>query len=148
MILSVQFSVVTQSCLSQRPMNCRTPGFPVSHQLPEITQTHDHWALCHPHLLLLSIIPSNRVFSDESVLCIRWPKCWSFRFSISPSNEYSALISFRMDRFNLLAIQGTLESLLQHYSSEASILRGSAFFMAQLSHPYMTIGKIIALLAK
>ena len=146
MILSVQFSVVTQSCLSQRPMNCRTPGFPVYHQLPEITQTHDHWALCHPRLLLLSIIPSNRVFSDESVLCIRWPKCWSFRFSISPSNEYSWLISFRMDWLDLLAVQGTLKDLLQHHSSKSSFLWCSAFFVAQLSHRYMTIGKTIALI--
>ena len=99
--------------------------------------------LCHPLLLLPSIFPSIRVFSSESVLCIRWPKYWSF--SISPSNEYSGLISFRMDWLNLLAVQGTLKSLLQHHSSKASILQHSAFFIVQLSHPYMTTGKTIAL---
>ena len=101
--------------------------------------------LCHPLLLSLSILPSIRVFSNESALCIRWPKYWSFSFSISPSNEYSGLISFRIDWLDLLAIQGTLESLLQHYSSKASILRRSGFFIVQLSHPYMTTGKTTAL---
>ena len=101
--------------------------------------------LCHPHLLLPSIFPSVRVFSNESVLCIRWPKYWSFSFSISPSNEYSGLISFRMDWLDLLAVQGILKSLLQHHSSKASILQCSAFFVIQLSHPYMTTGKTIAL---
>ena len=101
--------------------------------------------LCHPLLILPSIFPSIRVFSNESVLCIRWPKYWSFSFSISPSNEYSGLISFRMDWLDLLAVQGTLKSLLQHHTSKASILRCSAFFIVQLSHPYMTTGKIIAL---
>ena len=101
--------------------------------------------LCHPILLLLLIFPSIRVFSSESVLCIRWPKYWSFSFSISLSNEYSGLISFRIDWFDPLAFQGTLKSLLQHHSSKASILRQSAFFTVQLSHPYMTIGKTIAL---
>ena len=101
--------------------------------------------LCRPLLLLPSIFPSVRVFSNESVLCIRWPKYWSFSFSISPSNEYSGLISFRMDWFDLLAVQGTLKSLLQHHSSKASILWRSAFFIVQLSHPYMTTGKTIAL---
>ena len=100
--------------------------------------------LCRP-LLLPSIFPSIRVFSNESVLCIRWPKYWSFIFSISPSNEYSGLISFRMDWFELLAVQGTLKSLLQHHSSKASILQCSDFFIVQLSHPYMTTGKTIAL---
>ena len=100
--------------------------------------------LCHPLLLLTSIFPSIRVFSSESVLCIRWPKYWSFSFSISPSSEYSGLISFRIDWFYLLAVQGTLKSLLQHHSSKASILRHSAFFMVQFSHPYMTTGKTIA----
>ena len=104
----------------------------------------NHLILCHP-LLLLSIFPSIRVFSNESVLCIRWPKYWSFSFSINPFNEYSGLISFRMDCFDLLAVQGTLKSLLQHYRSRASILRHSAFFIVQLSHPYMTTGKTIAL---
>jgi len=101
--------------------------------------------LCHPLLLLPSIFPSNRGFSNESVLQIRWPKYWSFSFSISPSNEYSGLISFRMDWLDLLAVQGALKSLLQHPSSKASILQCSAFFVVQLSHPYMTTGKAIAL---
>ena len=101
--------------------------------------------LCRPLLLLPSIFPSIRVFSNGSTLCIRWPKYWSFSFSISPSNEYSGLISFRMDWLDLLAIQGTLKSLLQHHSSKASVLRCSTFFMVQLSHPYMTTGKTIAL---
>ena len=97
--------------------------------------------LCRPLLLPTSIFPSIRVFSNESVLCIRWPKYWSFSFNISPSDEYSGLISFRMDWLDLLAVQGTLKSLLQHHSSKASILQCSAFFMVQLSHPYMTTGK-------
>ena len=101
--------------------------------------------LCCPLLLPPSILPSIRIFSNESALHIRWPKYWSFSFSISPSNEYSGLISFRMDWVDLLAVQGTLKSLLQHYSSKASILQPSAFFIVQLSHPYMTTGKIIAL---
>ena len=101
--------------------------------------------LCHPLLLLLSIIPSIRVFSSESVPCIRWPKYWSFSFSISPSNDYSGLISFRMGWLDLLAVQGTLKSLLQHHSSKESILQCSAFFKVQVSHPYMTTGKAIAL---
>ena len=101
--------------------------------------------LCHPFLLLPSIFPSIRVFSTESVLRIRWPKYWSFSFSISSSNEYSGLISIRIDWFDLLAVQGTLKSLLQHHSSKASILQCSAFFMVQFSHPYMTTGKTIAL---
>ena len=105
----------------------------------------NHLILCHPLLLLPSIFPSIRVFSNESVLCIRWSKYWSFIFNISPSNEYSGLISFRMDWLDLLAVQGTLKSLLQHYSSKASILRYSAFFIVQLSHPYTTTGKTIAL---
>ena len=104
-----------------------------------------HLILCRPFLLLPSIFPSIRVFSKESVLCIRWPKYWSFSFSISPCNEYSGLISFRMDWLNLPAVQGTLKSLLQHHSSKASILQHSAFFIVQLSHPYMTTGKTIAL---
>ena len=128
-------------------------GYPVHHQLPEIAQTHVHWVgdgiqLSHtlPLLLLLpSIFPSIRVFSNESVLCIRWPKSWSFSFSISPSNEYSGLISFRIDWLDLLTTQGSLKSLLQYHSSKTSILWLSAFFMVQLSHPYMTTGKTIAL---
>ena len=105
----------------------------------------NHLNLCRPLLLLPSIFPSIRVFSNESALPIRWPKYWSFSFSISPSNEYSGLISFRMDWLDLLAVQGTLKSLLQHQSSKASILQCSAFFMVQLSHPYLTTGKTIAL---
>ena len=105
----------------------------------------NHLILCHPLLLLPSILPSIRVFSNESILHIRWPKYWSFSFSISPSNEYSGLISFRMDWLNLLAVQGTLKSLLQDHSSKASILQCSSFFIVQLSHPYMTTGKTIAL---
>ena len=104
-----------------------------------------HLILCHPLLLLPSIFPSIRVFSNDSVLCIRWPKYWSFTFSISPSNEYSGLISFRMDWLELLAVQGTLKHLLQHDSSKASILRCSVFFIVQLSHLKMTTGKTIAL---
>ena len=105
----------------------------------------NHLIFCYPLLLLSSIFPSSRVFSNESVLCIRWAKYWSFSFSISPSNEYSGLISFRMDWLDLLAVQGTLKRLLQHHSSKASILWCSAFFIVQLSHPYMTAGKTIAL---
>ena len=105
----------------------------------------NHLILCHPLLLLPSIFPSIRVFSNESALYIRWPKYWSFSFSFSPSKEHPGLISFRMDWLDLLAVQGTLKSLLQHHSSKALILRHSAFFTVQLSHPYMTIGKTIAL---
>ena len=104
-----------------------------------------HLILCHPLLLLPPIPPSIRVFSNESTLRMRWPKCWSFSFSISPSNEYSGLIFFRIDWFDLHAVLGTLKSLLQHHSSKASILQCSAFFIVQLSHPYMTTGKTIAL---
>ena len=111
----------------------------------ELVMQSNHLIFCHPLLLLPSIFPSIRVFSDESVLHIRWPKYWSFSFSSSPSNEYSGLISFSMDWLDLLAVQGTLKSLLQHYSSKASILWCSACFMVHLSHPYMTSGKTIAL---
>ena len=111
----------------------------------ESVMPSNHLILCHLLLLLPSIFPSIRVFSNESALCIRWPKYWSFSFNISPSNEYSGLISFRMDWVDLLAAQGTLKSLLQHHSSKASILQCSAFFRVQLSHPYMTTGKTTAL---
>ena len=153
-IYHLQFSSVTQSCpILCDPMDCSMPGLPVHHQLLEITQTHVHWIsdaiqpshLCCPLLLLPSIFPSIRVFSNESALHLRWPKYWSFCFSISPTNEHSGLISFRMDWLDLLAIQGTLKSLLQHHTSKALILQCSAFFIVQLSHPYMTTGKTIAL---
>ena len=111
----------------------------------ESVMPSNHLILCHPLLLLPSIFPSIRVFSNESVLRITWPKYWSFSFNISPSNEHPGLISFRMDWLDLLAVQGTLKSLLQHHSSKESILRCSAFIIVQLSHPYMTTGKIIAL---
>ena len=111
----------------------------------ELVMPSNHLILCCPLLLLPSIFPSIRVFSNESVLHIRWPKYWSFSFNIRPSNEYSGLISFKMDWLDLLAVQGTLKSLLQYHSSKASILRCSAFFIVQLSHPYMTTGKTIAL---
>ena len=134
-------------------MSRSTPGLPVHHQLPEFTQTHVHRVgdaiqQSHPlsSLLLLTLIPpSIRVFSNESTLCMRWPKYWSFNFSISPSSEHLGLISFRMDWLDLLGVQGTLKSLLQHHSPKASILQHSAFFTVQLSHPYMTPGKTIAL---
>ena len=134
-------------------MDCSTPGLPVHCQLPEFTQTHVYWIsdaiqLSHPLLSPSpppSIFPSIRVFSSESVLHIGWPKDWSFSFSISPSKEIPGLNSFRMDWLDLLAVQGTLNSLLQNHSSKASILRRSAFFSVQLSHPYMTTEKTITL---
>ena len=126
------------------------PGFTVLYCLLEFTQTHVPWAtlhlsLGHPLLLLPSIFPSIRIFSNELTLHFRWPNSWCFTFSVSPSNEYSRLISFRIDWFDLLAVQGTLKSLLQHHSSKAWILQCSAFFSIQLSNPYMTTGKTIAL---
>ena len=135
------------------PLDCSMPSFPVLHSLMEFAQTHvhqvsgtsNHLILCCPLLLLPSVFPRIRVFSSESVLCIRWPKYRSFSFSINPPNEHSGLISFRMDWLDLLAVQATLKSLLQHHSSKASVLQCSAFFRVQLSHPYMTTGKIIAL---
>ena len=136
------------------PMDCSTPGFPVHHQLPEFAQTLVHWVgdaiqSSHPllsPLLLPSVFPSIRVFSSESVLHIREPKYWSFIFNISPSSEHPGLISFRMDWIDLLAVQATLQILRQHYSSKASVLLHSAFFIVQLSYPYMTTGKTIALM--
>ena len=132
-------------------MHRSTPGLSVHHQLPELLKLtsiesampSNHFILCRPVLLQPSIFPSIRVFSNESVLRIRRPKYWSFSFSISPSSEYSGLISLRIDWSDLLAVQGTLKSLLQHHSSKASILRCSAFFIVQLSHLYMTTGKTI-----
>ena len=131
------------------PMNCSTPGFPVHHNSQsslkfmaiESVMPSNLLILYHPLLLSPSIFPSIRVFSNESVLCIRWPKYWSFSFSISPSSEYYGLISFRTDWLDLLVVQGTLKSLLQHHSSKASTLQHSAFFVVQLSHPYLTTGK-------
>ena len=149
---SVQFSSVAQSCQIRDPMDHSTPSLPVHHQLPELLKLtsiesvmrSNHLILYSPLLLPPSIFPSIRVFSDESALCIKWPKYWSFSFNISPSNEYSGLI-FRMDWLDLLVVQGTLKSLLQNQSWKASILRCSAFIIVQLSHPYMTAGKTIAL---
>ena len=135
-------------------MDWSTPGLPVHHQLPEFTKTHVHWVgdaiqpshpLSSPSPPALNLSQHQGLFSNESTLRMRWPKYWSFSFSISPSNEHPGLISFRMDWFDFLAVQGTLKSLLQHHSSKASILWRSAFFIVQLSHPYMTIGKTIAL---
>ena len=146
---SLQFSSVTQSYLTLcDPMDCSRPVFPVHYQLPllklrSITSVipSNHLILCPP-LLPPSVFPSIRVFSNELVLRIRWPKYWSFSFSISPSSEYSGLISFSIDWLDLLAVQGTLKSLLQDYSSNASILQCLAFFIVQLSHPHVTTGKI------
>ena len=148
--ISVQFNSVAQSCPTHcNPMDFSTPGFPGHHQLLELAQTHvhrvsdaiQHLILCCPLLLMPSFSPSIRVFSIESTLRIRWPKYWSCSFSISLSNEYSGQISFTIDWFDLLAVQGTLKTLLQHHSSKASILQCSAFFMVQLSHSYMTTVK-------
>ena len=145
----IQFISVAQSCPTPfDPMDC-PPGFPVHQQLPEFTQTDVHWVSdaiqpshpLSPLLLLPSIPPSIRVFSNESTLCMRWPEYWSFSFSISPSKEHQGLISFRMDWLDLLAVQGTLKSLLQHHSSKALILQHSAVFIVQLSHPYITTEK-------
>ena len=123
--------------------NSRSPPKPVS--IESVMPSSSHLILCHPLLLLPSIFPSIRVFSNDSALHIRWPKYWSVSFNVSPSNEHPGLISFRMDWLDLLAVQGTLKSLLQHHSSKASILSWSAFFIVQLSHSYMTTGKAIAL---
>ena len=147
-----QFSSVTQSCLTLcNPMDCSTPGFPVHHQLLEFAQTHVRWvcdAIQPSHPLSSPSPPTFNFFQhqglfNESVLCISWPKYWSFSFSISPSSEYSGLISFRIDWFDLPAVQGTLKSLLQHPSSKVSILWCSAFSIVQLSQPYTTTGKTI-----
>ena len=137
---SVQFSSVTQSCPTLwDPMNHSTPGLPA--KSIESVMPSSHLILCRPLLLLPPIPPSIRDFPNKSTLRMRWPKYWSFSFNISPSNEHPGLISFRMDWLDLLAVQGTLKSLLQHHSSKASILLCSAFFIVQLSHPYMTTGK-------
>ena len=154
-LLDIQFGSVTQSC----PTLCMNPWIAACQASLSITNSRSllklmpnesvmpssHFILCHPLLLLPPIPPSIRVFSNESTLRIRWPKYWSFSFGISPSNEHPGLISFRMDWLDLLAVQGTLKSLLQYHCSKASILRHSAFFTIQLSHSYMTTGKTIAL---
>ena len=150
--IRVQFSCSVVSG-SLQPHGLQHAMPPCPSPTSRVCSTHVHWVgdafqpshLCRPILFLLSVFPSIRVFSNESVLCIRWPKDWSFSLSISPSNEYSGLISFRMDWLDLLAVQGTLNSLLQHHSSKASILWRSAFFTVQLSYPYMITGKTIAL---
>ena len=151
---SFQLSSVVQLCPTLcNPMDCSMPDLPVHHSSWnllklmsfELVRPSSHLILCRPLLLPPSIFRSIRSFSNESILCIRWPKYWSFSFSISPSNEHSELISFRMDWLDLLAIQGTLKSLLQHHSSKASIHQCSAFFIVQLSPLYMTTGKTIAL---
>ena len=152
MLSSLQFSSVTQSSLA-----LLTPGTAARQAITnsgsllkllsiELVTPSNHLILCHPLFLLPSIFPSIRVFSNESALRVRWPKYWSFSFSISPSSEYSGLISFTIDWLDLLAVQGTVKSLLQYHSYKALILWCSAFFIVQLSHPYMTTGKIIALL--
>ena len=149
-----QFSSVAQLCLTLRPHGLQLARLPLSITTSqsllklmsiESVMPSNHLILCCPLLLPPSIFPSIRIFSNESALCISWPKYWSFSFSISPSNEYSGLISFRIDWLGLLAVQGTLKNLLQHHSSKASVLRCSAFFIVQLSHPYMATGKTIAL---
>ena len=154
MAISQSVSSVAQSCLTLcDPVNHSPPGLPVHHQLLESTQTHVHWvsdAIQPPYSLSSSSPPAlnlsqHQGLSNESALRIKWPKCWSFSFCISPSNEHPGLISFRMDWLDCLAVQGTLKSLIWHHSSKASILWCSAFFIVQLSHPYMTTGKTIAL---
>ena len=149
-IFSSVHSVVSDSLRPHESQHARPPSITKSRSLLklmpiELVMPSSHLILCRPLLLLPPVPPSIRVFSNESTLHMRWPKYWSFSFSISPSNEHPGLISFRMDWLELLAVQGTLKSLLQHHSSEASIFRCSAFFTVQLSHPYMTTGKTIAL---
>ena len=153
-VCSFQFSSVAQSCPTLcDPMNCSTQLISITNSQSspkfmciESVMPSSHLILCRPLLLLPLILPSIRVFSNESALRMRWPKYWSFSFSISPSKEHPGLISFRMGWLDLLAIQGTLKSLLQHHSSKASIFQHSAFFTVQLSHPYVTTGKTIALI--
>ena len=146
-VSSVQFicSVMSDSLQPHELQHAITNSWSSPKLMCKSVMPSSHLILCRPLLLLPSILLSIRIFSNESVLHIRWPKYWSFSFSISPSNEFSGLISFRMDWLDLLAVQGTLKHLLQHHSSKASILWHSPFFMVQLSHPYMTTGKIIAL---
>ena len=141
-LFTTPWTTAHQASLSPSHHNSQSPPKPMS---IELVKPSNHLILCHPLLLLPSVFPSIRVFSNESALCITWPKYCSFSFKISPSNEYPALISFRMDRLNLFVVQGTLRSLLQHRTLKASILWCSAFFIVQHSHPYMTTGKTIAL---
>ena len=152
-----KLSSVTQSCLTLQPpwttacqafLSINNSRSLLKFMSVELVMPSNHLVLCHPLILLPSIFPSIRVFSNELVLCIRWPKYWSFSFSISPSNDYSGLISFRMDWFYLLAVQGSLKSLLQHHSSKASILWHPPFITVQLSHTYMTNGKTTALTSR
>ena len=146
--MRIQFSSVVWSCPTLQTHELQDARLPCPLSSPRVYSNSlpsNHLILCHPFLLPPSIFPNIRVFSNESVLHIQWPKYWSFSFSISPFNEYSELISFRMDWLDLLAVQGTLKSLLQHYSSKASILQCSALFIVRLSHPYMTTRKTIAL---
>ena len=141
----IQLFATPRTAACQAPLSITNSWSLLKLMSIELVMPSNHLILCRPLLLLPLIFPSLRVFSNESALRIKWPKYWSFRFNISPSNEYSGLISFRMDWLDLLAVQGTLKSLLQHHSSKASILQCSAFFIVQLSHPYMTPGKTIAL---
>ena len=145
MLSSVRFFVTPWTAAQQASLSITSSWSLLKLISSATVMPSNHLILCHPLLLPPSILPSIRVFSNESVLCIRCPKYWSFSFSISPTNEYSGLISFRMDWLDLLAVQGTLKSLLQHHSSKASILQHSAFFTVQLSHSYMITGKTIAL---
>ena len=137
----VQLSATAWTATFQALLSFTISQSLLKHTSIKLMMPSNHLILCHPLLLLLSIFPSISVYSSESALCIRWPKYWSFSFSISPSDECSGLISFRIDCFDLVAVQGTLKSLLQHHSSKASIIRRSAFFMVQLSHPYVTMEK-------
>ena len=141
----VQFFVTPWTAARQASLSITNSQSLPKYMSVELVMPSNHLILCRPLLLPPSIFPSIRVFSNESALCIRWPNYWSFSFNISPSNEYPGLMSFRMDWLDLLAVQGTLKSVLHHHSSKASILRRSAFFIVQLSHPYMTTGKTIAL---
>ena len=141
----VQFFVTLWTAARQASLSITNSQSLPKYMSVELVMPSNHLILCRPLLLPPSIFPSIRVFSNESALCIRWPNYWSFSFNISPSNEYPGLMSFRMDWLDLLAVQGTLKSVLHHHSSKASILRRSAFFIVQLSHPYMTTGKTIAL---
>ena len=144
MLSHVQLFATPWTAAHQVPLSFTTSRSLLRLMSIELVMPSNHLIFCHPLLLLLSIVPGIRVFSSESALCIRWPKYWSISLSISPSSEYSGLISFRVDWFDLRAVEGTLKSLLQHHNSKASILWHSAFFMVQLSHPYMTSGKNLA----